>query len=64
MNPLTQTLFYYLLQQTLFFHILHRKYSKLQRNVHIFLNWFSILIHQFVTYSYNTNEGKQKKKTR
>jgi hypothetical protein len=65
-DPLTQTLFIikYITANTILSHILHKKYSKLQHTLHIFLHWFPISIHPFLTYSFNTNEGKQKKKTR
>jgi hypothetical protein len=64
-DPLTQILFIikYITANTILSHTLHRKCSELQCTLHIFLHWFLILIHPFLTYSFNTNEGKQKKNT-
>jgi hypothetical protein len=65
-DPLTQTLFYYQIHYNkhYFPHILGGKCSELQHTLYIFLHWFPISIHPFLTYSFNTNERKQKKKTR
>jgi isochorismate hydrolase len=46
-----------------FFHTLHEKCSELQCTIYNILHWFSISIHPWLTYNYNTNERKQKKKT-
>jgi hypothetical protein len=64
LDPLTQTFLLSITSNTIFYHTLHGKYSDLQCTLHNFLHWFPILIHLFLTYSCNTNEGKQKKKTR
>jgi hypothetical protein len=63
LDPLTQTLLLSIIANTIPPHTLHGKCSELQRTLHNFY-WFLILIHPFLTYSYNTNEGKQKNKTR
>jgi hypothetical protein len=62
MDPLTQTLLLSITGNIIFSHTLHEKCSELQRTLHNVLHWFLILIHPFLTYSCNTNEGKQKKK--
>jgi hypothetical protein len=64
LDPLTETLLLSITANTIFWHTLHKKCSELQHTLHNFLHWFQILIYPFLTYSCNTNEGKQNKKTR
>jgi hypothetical protein len=64
-GPLTQTLLIikYITSTTILYYTLHEKCSELHRTLHIFLQWVLISNHPFLTYSFNTNEEKQKKKT-
>jgi hypothetical protein len=46
LDPLTQTLFYYQMHYNkhYFPHTIHRKCSKLQRTLHKFLQWISVIV--------------------
>jgi hypothetical protein len=57
LDPLTQTISLSITSNTIFY-ILHEKCSELHPTLHD-LHWFLILIHPLLSYSYNTNEGKQ-----
>jgi hypothetical protein len=63
LDPLTQTLLLSIIANTIPTHTLHKKCSELKRTLHNYLHWFPISIHPFLTYNYNTNERKLKKKT-
>jgi hypothetical protein len=58
LEPLTQTLSLSITSNIIFSHTLHGKYSELQPTLHD-LHLFLILIHPLLSYSCNTNEGKQ-----
>jgi hypothetical protein len=55
--------FYYIIhyRKHYFPHTLQGKCIELQRTLHNSLHWFLISIHPFLSYTYNTNERKQKK---
>jgi hypothetical protein len=57
LDPLTQTLSLSITSNNIF-HTLHGKCSELQPTLHD-LHWFLISIHRLLSYSCNTNEGKQ-----
>jgi hypothetical protein len=61
--PLTEILLLTISSNNIFLHTLHEKCSELQRTLHNTLHWFLISIHPWLTYTCNTNEGKQRKKT-